>query len=173
MAILDIFKNKRDDTAATDAPNATDLQTRPRHGTRPLQGIPECRRARLQGKDSPLHQIDRELSVHTRIEEEIFYPAVKASRGKGAGKLVLEVQEEHTVVKRLLKELQGLDPENGTFDAKMQVLMEEVDHHADEEEDDMFPEAKSRVQRAILSVHARTLPQTARPSATSRRESAS
>lgn len=143
MAILDIFRSKNDEAAATDAPNATDLLKRDHDTVRGL--FKEFRNAgerAYKEKARLFTEIDRELSVHTRIEEEIFYPAVTASRGKGTTKLVLEAQEEHTVVKRLLKELQGLDPETGTFDAKMQVLMEEIDHHADEEEDDMFPEAK-------------------------------
>jgi hemerythrin superfamily protein len=143
MAILDIFKSKSDDPAATDTPTALDLLKQDHDKVRGL--FKEFRNAgerAYKEKARIFAEIDRELTVHAKIEEEIFYPAVKASRGEDAEKLVLEAQEEHTVVKRLLKELGQLGPEDETFDAKMKVLMEGVEHHADEEEDDMFPAAK-------------------------------
>jgi len=86
-------------------------------------------------------QIQRELTIHAAIEEEIFYPAVEGvQKGKSDGvAVVAEAIEEHRVVKTLLQELAGLDPGFEAFDAKMKVLRENVEHHADEEEDEMFP----------------------------------
>jgi hemerythrin superfamily protein len=86
-------------------------------------------------------QIDRELTVHSTIEEEVFYPAVKREGGE-AVELTLEAREEHAVVKSILGQLRGQQPGDATFDAKMKVLMESVEHHIDEEEGDMFPEAR-------------------------------
>lgn len=86
-------------------------------------------------------EIHRELTIHAAIEEEIFYPAVEGvEKGKRGGEAVVaEAIEEHRVVKTLLQELAGLDPGFEAFDAKMKVLRENVEHHADEEEKEMFP----------------------------------
>jgi len=86
-------------------------------------------------------RIREELSVHATIEEEIFYPAVEPlRRGKSTGeKVVKEAREEHKIVSTLLDELSELTPADKTFDAKMKVLTENVEHHAEEEETDMFP----------------------------------
>jgi hemerythrin superfamily protein len=86
-------------------------------------------------------QIQRELRIHAAIEEEIFYPGVEGvQKGKRDGvEIVAEAIEEHKVVKTLLDELGSLDPGIEAFDAKMKVLRENVEHHAEEEEDEMFP----------------------------------
>jgi hemerythrin superfamily protein len=80
-------------------------------------------------------KIERELLIHAEIEEEVFYPAVEGQDAK----IVAESREEHRVVKTLLEELGGLVPSYETFDAKMKVLGENVEHHAGEEEKEMFP----------------------------------
>ena len=85
-------------------------------------------------------QIDEELTLHTQIEEKIVYPAFK-ERAKGSDQKdeVLEAYEEHAVAKRLIKELEKMEPTEESYKAKLQVLMEAVEHHADEEEKEMFP----------------------------------
>ena len=92
----------------------------------------------FQGKLELYRQIRQELEIHTQIEEQIFYPAAKAI----APDMIAEAVEEHTQVERLLEELQEIEPSDDRFDAKMKVMMENVEHHADEEEKEMFPEAK-------------------------------
>jgi hypothetical protein len=82
-------------------------------------------------------QISLDLSVHSKIEEEIFYPAVQALGDKG-DEMVLEALEEHHVVDLVLGELPNLDPEDESFHAKMTVLEELVEHHKKEEEKEMF-----------------------------------
>jgi hemerythrin superfamily protein len=82
-------------------------------------------------------RIGQELLVHTKIEEEIFYPAVRELGDKGE-EMVLEAFEEHHVVDLVLAELPQVDPEDERFHAKMTVLQELVDHHAKEEEKEMF-----------------------------------
>ena len=96
-------------------------------------------------------EIQRELTIHAAIEEEIFYPAVEAVE-KGS-EIVAEAREEHKVVRTLLEELAGLDPSFEAYDAKMKVLSENVEHHAEEEEDEMFPlfDELEKDEREIVS----------------------
>jgi len=83
-------------------------------------------------------QIIEKLTVHSTIEEEIFYPAVRRLGNQKTEDTILEALEEHHVVKLVLEELPTVDPEDERFAAKMTVLSELVEHHADEEEDEMF-----------------------------------
>ena len=84
-------------------------------------------------------KIFRELEVHTSIEEEVFYPeAVQV--GEEAEELVKEGVEEHHVVKLLMDEIEDLTPDDDAFVAKMTVLIENVEHHAEEEEEELFPQ---------------------------------
>jgi len=84
-------------------------------------------------------QIADKLAVHASIEEEAFYPAVKAKRTED---ILLESLEEHLGIKRVLADLIDLDASDETFDAKTKVLQEQVEHHVGEEEDDLFPKVK-------------------------------
>ncbi|HEY2797478.1 MAG TPA: hemerythrin domain-containing protein [Thermoanaerobaculia bacterium] len=83
-----------------------------------------------------------ELTVHAEIEEEIFYPALERAGQRDSVKMVRESVEEHKIVKTLVGELEGMTPRDPQFEAKFTVLREAVEHHADEEEDDLFPDAK-------------------------------
>ena len=103
-----------------------------------------------QTKKGLFEEIKDELEIHSKIEEKIFYPAVKKLRSADAEEIVDEAIEEHAIVKRLLEELDGLKPQDERFDAKMKVLKENVEHHAAEEEDEMFPEARSGMDEARL-----------------------
>ncbi|GHG78314.1 hemerythrin domain-containing protein [Comamonas sp. JC664] len=81
------------------------------------------------------------LSVHAAIEEQVFYPAVRA-RSEELSPEVLRSLEEHHVVKWVLAELDGMSPEAERFDAKVQVLMENVRAHVLQEENALFPALK-------------------------------
>ena len=85
-------------------------------------------------------QLKNELDLHARIEEEIFYPALKEA--DETHDVVLEGYEEHAVVKRLLRELDELSKDDETWGAKLKVLQENVEHHVEEEEGEMFPSAR-------------------------------
>ena len=88
-------------------------------------------------------QIDEELSLHSKIEEKIFYPALKEKAENAEQRdEVLEAFEEHAVAKRLIKEIEGLEPTDERYKAKISVLVESVKHHADEEEKVMFTIAR-------------------------------
>lgn len=97
-------------------------------------------------------QIDQALTVHAKIEETIFYPAVKkrANRDKEAKEEVLEAYEEHSNVKAMIKKLEETDPADETYEAKLEVLHELVKHHVKEEEHALFPEAKSLLDKEEL-----------------------
>jgi len=83
--------------------------------------------------------IRQELTLHAQIEEELFYPALQQIDDEEVKELVLEAHEEHKIVKTLIAELMEMTPEDESFDAKMKVLIESVKHHAEEEEQDLFP----------------------------------
>jgi Hemerythrin HHE cation binding domain len=85
-----------------------------------------------------LNEVASRLEGHTLIEEEIFYPAVRGVQTSKAEAMVLEAYEEHHVVKLVLAELPRVNPEDERFEAKMTVLSELVEHHAEEEEKEMF-----------------------------------
>jgi hemerythrin superfamily protein len=94
-------------------------------------------------------KIVRELTAHAFIEETIFYPAARAEV-PDTDEHVLESVEEHHVVAWLCSALKDLDPREETFDAKVTVLIENVEHHIKEEEDDWFPKVRDALGRNRL-----------------------
>lgn len=80
------------------------------------------------------------LTVHARIEEEIFYPALRESIEDQD--LLDEAAVEHASAKQLIAEIESMSPDEELFDAKVKVLGEYVMHHVQEEEQEMFPEAR-------------------------------
>jgi len=93
-----------------------------------------------------VERVCRELEVHTQIEEEIFYPAFQAKADDEGQDLVAESRQEHHVVDVLMSEIKQLEPDNPEYAAKFTVLMENVEHHADEEEKEMFPQARKALK---------------------------
>ena len=86
-------------------------------------------------------QICAELKVHAQVEEEIFYPAVKQALKDR--ELIPEATVEHATLKDLIAQVEGVAPDGEMFDAKIKVLSEYVKHHVKEEENEIFPKAKS------------------------------
>lgn len=86
-------------------------------------------------------QICAELTVHAQIEEEIFYPAVKAALKDK--ELVPEAAVEHASIKSLIAQIEGAKSDGEEFEAKIAVLHEYVKHHVQEEQNEIFPKAKS------------------------------
>ncbi|PYT01677.1 MAG: hemerythrin [Acidobacteria bacterium] len=84
-------------------------------------------------------QIKAELDVHTHIEETIFYPKLKTDGDEELKKITLEGIEEHRQAKMFLKELAALSDDSEKFEPKLKVLMEDIAHHVQEEEGEMFP----------------------------------
>ncbi|MEA2581397.1 MAG: hypothetical protein QOE83_2289 [Actinomycetota bacterium] len=85
-------------------------------------------------------KVRRELEIHETIEEEIFYPALKEH--PKAKDIVLEGIEEHHVVDGIVAELEVVPVEDETWGAKLTVMKENVEHHMEEEEGDMFQKAR-------------------------------
>ncbi len=85
-----------------------------------------------------LDKLGNSLAAHMVIEQELFYPAVLAVKEN----LVLEGYEEHAVARFALKRLMQTDPSDRTFKAKVKTLKEIIEHHVEEEEEDMFPRAE-------------------------------
>jgi hemerythrin superfamily protein len=101
----------------------------------------EFEEAKGDGRKQKLAQrICLELTVHTTIEEEIFYPACD---GKIEEDLLKEAYVEHDAAKLLIAEIEGGDGQSDDFfDAKVQVLSEEIEHHVEEEEKELFPQVR-------------------------------
>ena len=85
-------------------------------------------------------KLKQELDIHAKIEESIFYPAIK--QAAETRDIVLEGFEEHHVIKMLLNELDSMPVDTEQWTAKLKVLKENVEHHVEEEEGEMFPKAK-------------------------------
>jgi hemerythrin superfamily protein len=105
--------------------------------------------AKGDGRKQKLAQrICLELTVHTMIEEEIFYPACD---GKVEGDLLKEAYVEHDAAKLLIAEIEaGEGQSDDFFDAKVQVLGEQIEHHVEEEEEELFP----KVRKAEIDLEA-------------------
>jgi hemerythrin superfamily protein len=100
-------------------------------------------------KSALVEQICNELKVHTTIEEEIFYPAVR--KAIEDSDLMDEALVEHAGAKELIAELEDASPEDDLYSAKVTVLGEQIEHHVKEEEGEMFPKAKkAKVDVAAL-----------------------
>lgn len=85
-------------------------------------------------------EICQELTVHAKIEEEIFYPAVQAALKDKT--LVPEAKVEHDTLKYLIAQIQEEEPGGEMYDAKVKVMAEYVKHHVKEEQNDIFPKVK-------------------------------
>jgi hemerythrin superfamily protein len=90
------------------------------------------------------------LEEHARLEELLFYPAVRADVPDEKAD-VLEAYEEHLIVKRLVSELRTLPASDEAYEAKATVLVENVRHHVREEEDEMFPAVRAALGRKRLT----------------------
>jgi len=96
-------------------------------------------------------QICMDLTIHAQIEEEIFYPAFKESiRSQKDEHLYYEALEEHHVVDLVMPEIKSTDSDSEEFAAKAKVLKDLIEHHAEEEEKQMFPKAKKLFGSAEL-----------------------
>ena len=110
-----------------------------------------------KSKEKIVNKVIRELAIHSAVEEMLFYPAVRTAALKAntralkeAADTVLESLEEHHVAKWTLSELEKMKPEDERYDAKVQVLMESVRRHVEEEQEELFPKARRLLGDSLL-----------------------
>lgn len=138
MAIAPQKKTKRDSSPKNQ--NAIDLLRADHKLVSSL--FAEYEKLRSTSKKKLLvSKICLELSVHAQVEEEIFYPAFKQALKDKV--LVPEATVEHAMLKVLIGQVEGIEPDGEMFDAKIKVLSEYVKHHVKEEQNEMFSQAKS------------------------------
>lgn len=105
-----------------------------------FQKLEDTTEKAVKGREKLFETLKEELTVHAEAEEQFFYP--KLLDTKDSRPIALEAQEEHNVVKALLAQL-ALEPKGSEeWTAKLAVLQENVEHHAMEEETELFPKAK-------------------------------
>ena len=95
-------------------------------------------------------KINAELEAHTHIEETIFYPRLREEGDEELQKIVLEGIEEHRQVKMFLKELAALTEDSEKFNPKLKVVVEDVEHHVEEEEGEMFSMVEDQFNEEVL-----------------------
>jgi iron-sulfur cluster repair protein YtfE (RIC family) len=94
----------------------------------------------IKGRAELFASLKAELDLHARIEEEIFYPALEED--EETREITLEAYEEHRLVKQLLAELEAEPKDTEEWSAKFTVLKENIEHHVEEEEGEMFKKAR-------------------------------
>ena len=99
--------------------------------------------AGAQEREALARQICMMLTVHAQIEEEIFYPAARDVLPEAD--LVDEATVEHASAKDLIAQIEGMSADDDLYDAKVTVLGEYIDHHVKEEQDEMFPKMRRRI----------------------------
>jgi hemerythrin-like domain-containing protein len=98
-------------------------------------------------------EVCTELETHAQLEEQIFYPAVHEESQEGP-ELVQEALQEHQKVQDMIAALREIGPDNQEFDAKFRELMQNVEHHVEEEETEMFPLADQELSADLAEIKA-------------------
>src|SRR4026208_1261607 len=115
---------------------------------KPLDELETTTERGVKTREELFSKIKGELTIHEIIEEEIFYPALKEH--PKAKDIVLEGYEEHHVVDTVMAELEDLPVDDESWGAKAKVMKENVEHHMEEEEGDMFGKARQGFGKARL-----------------------
>ena len=97
-------------------------------------------------------QIKHELEVHTHVEETLFYPRLIADGDEKLQKKTKEGIQEHHQAKMFLRELSNLADESEKFEPKLKVLMDDIGHHVQEEEGELFPMVKEQFDEYTLQM---------------------
>ena len=98
-----------------------------------------------EAKRTIAEEVFIELETHAQLEENIFYPAVNEETDEGP-ELVKESLAEHETMKNLIQQLRDMGPHHGGFDPKFRELLQNVEHHVEEEETEMFPLAEEELE---------------------------
>ncbi|MGP6429282.1 hemerythrin domain-containing protein [Pseudomonas paraglycinae] len=116
-----------------------------------LNQLSESTDRALKKRAELLDKLELEISIHTQLEEQILYPAFKEAGGKEQDEMYYEAKEEHRTVDSLvLPDLKSTDPSTPEFAGRVKVVKELLEHHIEEEETEMFPQAKKLLGNAKL-----------------------
>jgi len=105
-----------------------------------LETVEKTTERALKGREEIFARLKEELDLHAAIEEEIFYSALEDA--EETREITLEAYEEHRLVKQLLGELEAAPKDSEEWTAKFTVLKENIEHHVEEEEGEMFEKAR-------------------------------
>ncbi|MEO6666217.1 MAG: hemerythrin domain-containing protein, partial [Nitrospiria bacterium] len=94
--------------------------------------------------------IIRELTLHTMVEEDIFYPAVRETNDEKLRELIDESLDEHRSAKEMMAEMDEMELPDDELNDQMAMLQEDVEHHVEEEETEMFPRLQKIWEEAYL-----------------------
>lgn len=116
-----------------------------------LNQLSESTDRALKKRAELLDKLELEITIHTQLEEQILYPAFKDAGGKEQDEMYYEAKEEHRTVDSLvLPDLKSTDPSTPEFAGRVKVVKELLEHHIEEEETEMFPQAKKLLGNAKL-----------------------
>lgn len=116
-----------------------------------LSQLSESTDRALKKRVELLDKLELEITIHTQLEEQILYPAFKEAGGKEQDEMYYEAKEEHRTVDSLvLPDLKSTDPSSPEFAGRVKVVKELLEHHIEEEETEMFPQAKKLLGNAKL-----------------------
>ena len=116
-----------------------------------LTQLSETTERGIKKRTELLAKLEMEITIHTRLEEEVLYPAYKKAGGKEQDVMYYEAKEEHRTVDSLvLPDLKVTDPSSVEFAGRVKVVKELLEHHIEEEETEMFPQAKKLLGKAKL-----------------------
>lgn len=105
-----------------------------------------------------LQKIEQELQIHTALEEDILYPAIKEAGGKEEAKMYYEAKEEHRTVDALvIPDLLHTETGSVEFAGRVKVMKELLEHHIEEEEGELFPTAKKLLGKDVLEQLGQTM----------------
>lgn len=116
-----------------------------------LEELSESTERGIKKRTELLARLEREITLHTQLEEEILYPAFKSEGGKEEDVMYYEAKEEHRTVDSLvLPDLKDTAPGTREFSGRVKVVKELLEHHIEEEEQEMFPQARKLLGNAKL-----------------------
>lgn len=132
--------------------NAIDLLTADHERVKSiLSQLSESTERGVKKRTDLLNKLEMEITIHTKLEEELLYPAFKEAGAKEQDIMYYEAKEEHRTVDSLvLPDLKQTDPSTPEFSGRVKVVKELLGHHIEEEESEMFPQAKKLLGKAKL-----------------------
>ncbi|WP_350647213.1 hemerythrin domain-containing protein [Pseudomonas sp. HY13-MNA-CIBAN-0226] len=117
-----------------------------------LTQLSESTERGIKKRSELLAKLEMEITIHTKLEEEILYPAFKEAGGKEQEEMYYEAKEEHRTVDSLvLPDMKATDPGTPEFSGRVKVVKELLEHHIEEEETEMFPQANKLLGKTKLN----------------------